>query len=496
MSKSEENLLTPKSQDKVVHRMSWNSPTVTDSQAISRNEGNMPGQPEMGISSSESVLTFGKPPVVPDEFKPTTINKQDNSLELLRCEEESNSTAETLLKVKQAFSASGSNLHHLIGDAKSSFPDVAGETGLSPEKKLLAEGVPENLANAKSRELLHLSNQSYAVDKQQEKKDKIKVLEKRNFKTSLEIELQVPKPEIKSVTELPMSQVLAREDKLTLQKSSSKDTLSKLDSFRRKEEIEVTLSQTAANCEVKCCNLAEDDARPSMAGQLPASELPKSQSEVGNGYLQTENSDKTLTKTSAVSDHIQWFNKLSLNDPSSASKTKPPLKFQRTPVRQSVRRMNSLLEANGRSVSSQPLKASSVGSPLVKSVSYDSALFSCTEKPRKNSVALPLRSQSTYDRVSASHKQLDLASKSCCRQSNPLNKPEASVGTDGIHVHPSKYVLEDLTNHGTVKSSVKVNANANIPGVAPGKERVRYRGSPKNPISAVKLLPAARPVDL
>lgn len=501
MSKSEENLLTPKSQDKVVHRMSWNSPTVTDSQAISRNAGNMPGQPEMGISSSESVLTFGKPPVVPDEFKPTTINKQDNSLELLHCEEESNSTAETLLKVKQAFSASGSNLHHLIGDAKSSFPDVAGETGLSPEKKLLAEGVSENLANTKSRELLQLSNQSYAVDKQQEKKDKIKVLEKRNFKTSLEIELQVPKPEIKSVTELPMSQVLAREDKLTLQKSSSKDTLSKLDSFRRKEEIEVTHSQTAANCEVKCCNLAEDDARPSVAGQLLASELPKSQSEVGNGYLQTENSDKTLTKTSAVSDHIQWFNKLSLNDPSSASKTKPPLKFQRTPVRQSVRRMNSLLEANGRSISSQPLKASSVGSPLVKSVSYDSALFSCTEKPTKNSVALPLRSQSTYDRVSASHKQLDLASKSCCRQSNPLNKPEASVGTDGIHeqkatVHPSKYVLEDLTNHGTVKSSVKVNANANIPGVAPGKERVRYRGSPKNPISAVKLLPAARPVDL
>lgn len=478
--------------------MSWNSPTVTDSQAIRRNEGNRPGRPEKGLSSSESVLIFGKPPVVPDEFKPTTVNKQDNSLELLCCEEESNSTAETLLKVKQAFSASGSNLHNLIGDRKSSFSDVACETGLSPEKELLAEGVSENLANTKSRELLHQSNQSYAVDKQQETKDKIKVLEKRNFKTSLEIELQVPKPDIRSVTELPVSQVLAREDKLTLQNSSSKDDLNKLDSFRRKEEIEMTCSQTAENCEVKCRNLAEDAARPSVAGQLPASQLPKSQSEVGNRYLQTENPDKTSTKTSAVSDHIQWFNKLSLNDPSSASKTKPPLKFQRTPVRQSVRRMNSLLEANGRSVRSQLLKASSVGSPLVKSVSCDSALFSCTEKPSKNSVALPLRSQSTCDQVSVSHKQLDLASKSCCR---PSDKPEASVRTAGVReqkaiVHPSKCVLEDLTNHETVKSSVKVNANVNIPGVAPGKERVRYRGSPKNPISTVKLLPAARPVDL
>ncbi|KFR00987.1 Rho GTPase-activating protein 11A, partial [Nipponia nippon] len=518
VSKSEENLLTPKCHDKVVHRMSWNSPAVTDSQAISRH-------PEMGISSSESVLIFGKPPVVPDEFKSTTVSKQDNSLELLLCEEESNSTAETLLKVKQAFSASGSNLHNLIGDTKSSFSDVAGETlnktlsltGLSPEKELVAEEVSENPANTKSRELFHQFNQSYTIDKQQSKKDEIKVSEKRNFKTSIEIELQVPKPDTKNVTELPVPQMLAREDTLTVQNSSSKDDLNKLDSFGRKAEIELTHSQTAENCIVKCCNLEEDTAKLSVAGQLPTSQLPKSQHEVGNQYLQAENSDKTLTKTSTVSDHgkvsdhIQWFNKLSLNDPSSTSKTKPPLKFQRTPVRQSVRRMNSLLEAKRRSVSSQLLKASDVGSPLVKSLSYDSALFSRTEKPSKNSMALPLRSESTYDQVSISHKQLDLTSKSCCWPLNPSDKPDVCVRTAGIHeqkatVHPSKSVLEDLTNHETVKSSLKVNANINIPGAvpekstttrsAPGKERVRYRGSPKNPISKVKLLPTAKPVDL
>ncbi|KAM6069136.1 rho GTPase-activating protein 11A isoform 3-T3 [Theristicus caerulescens] len=525
VSKSEENLLTPKCHDKVVHRMSWNSPAVTDSQAISRNEGILPGHPEMGISSSESVFIFGKPPVVPDEFKSTTVSKQDNSVGLLLCEEESNSTAETLLKVKQAFSASGSNLHNLIGDTKSSFSDVAGETlnktlsltGLSLEKELLAEEVSENPAHTKSRELFHQFNQSYTIDKQQSKKDEIKVLEKKNFKTSIEIELQVLKPDTKSVTELPVPQTLAREDKLTVQNSSSKDDLNKLDSFGRKEEIELTHSQTAENCMVKCCNLAEDTAKLSVAGQLPTSQLPKSQNEVGNQYLQAENSDKTLTKMSTVSDHgkvsdhIQWFNKLSLNDPSSTSKTKPPLKFQRTPVRQSVRRMNSLLEANRQSVSSQLLKASDVGSLLVKSLSYDSALFSCTEKPSKNSMALPLRSESTYDQVSISHKQLDLTSKSCCRPLNPPDKPDVSVRTAGIHeqkatVHPSKSVLEDLTNHETVKSSLKVNANINIPGAAPekstttrsapGKERVRYRGSPKNPISKVKLLPTAKPVDL
>lgn len=505
--------------------MSWSSPAVTDSQVISKNEQMLPGHSEMGVSSSEPVLIFGKPPVTPDEFKSATVSKQDNNLELVLCEDESNSTAETLLKVKQAFSASGSILHNLIGDKKSSLSVVGSEilnetpcpTGLSSAKKLLVEEVAENQVNVKSRELLHQFNQSAAADKQQSKKEEIEVLEKRNFKTSFEIELQVPKPDIKKGKELPMPQVPAKEDKLTVENSSTKDDLHQLDFYGRKEKIELIHSQTAENCMVKCCNLEEGTAKPSLAGQLPTLQLPKSQNEIGNQYSKAENSDKALTKTltvsdhGKVSDHIQWFNQLSLNDPNSASKTKPPLKFQRTPVRQSVRRMNSLLEARRQSVSSQTVKSSSVGSPLVKSLSCDSALFPCTEKPLKNSVLLPRRSESTRNQVSVAHQQLDLTSKSCCRPVNPSDKPDVSVRTVGIHeqkatVHPSKSVLEDLTNHEMVKSSLKVNANINISGAAseksmiarsaPGKERARYRGSPKNPISEVKLLPTAKPVDL
>ncbi|NXS06287.1 RHGBA protein, partial [Neodrepanis coruscans] len=520
VSKSEENLLTLKCHNKVVHRISWNSPDVVDSQVISKNEQILPGHPETRVGSSESVLIFEKPPVVPDEFKSSTVNKQENNLELVLREEESNSTAETLLKVKQAFSASGSILHNLIGD-KSSFANVADETlcpkGLSPVKELIAEEVSENLAYVKSRELLHQFNQLSATDNQESKNHEIKDLEKKNFKTCIEIDLQVPKQDTKKVIEFPMPQVLVRENKLAVQNNSTNDDLKKLDSFGREEEIELIHSQTPENCVIKCCHLEEGTAELSLAGQLPILQLPKSQNEVGNQYLKAENSDTAATKTSTVSDHgkvsdhIQWFNKLSLNDPSSVSKTKPPLKFQRTPVRQSVRRMNSLLEANRRSASSQPLKSSSVGSPLVKSLSCDSALFSCTEKPSKNSMVLPCRSASTCGQASVSHKQQDLISKSCCRPLNPSDKPDGSVRTAVIHeqkvtVHPSKSVLEDLTNHETVKSSLKVNENINIQGAAlekstitrsaPGKERVRYRGSPKNPISKVKLLPAAKPVDL
>ncbi|XP_021257314.1 rho GTPase-activating protein 11A isoform X2 [Numida meleagris] len=517
VSKSEENLLTPKCCNKVVYRMSWNSPTVKESQEISSSEGILQGN-----SSSESAFIFEKPPVLPDDYKLTAEDQQDNRLKL--CEEANNLTAETLLKVKRAFSASGSNLHHLRADTQPSFSGVTGETltetlhltGLSREKELVAE-VSQSPAKLESRELFYQQNQSDATDKQQPKKDEIKALEKKSFRTSIEIELQVQKPDIRNVVELPVTQVLIREDNLTVQNTSSKDDFKTLDSFGRKEELELMHPQTAENGTVKCCNSEEGTSKLPGAGQLPALQLPTSGNEVGSQYLQAENSARTLNKTSAVSDHgkvsdhIQWFNKLSLNDPSSVSKTKPPLKFQRTPVRQSVRRMNSLLEANKRSISSRLSIANDVGSPLVKSLSCDSALSCCTEKPNKNSIALSLRSESTFDQVSTSHCQLDLTSKSCCRHLYPSDKPDGSVRTAGIYrqkvtVHPSKSVLEDLTNHETVKSCLKVNADVNIPGFAPekstitrsapAKEKARYRGSPKNPISKVKLLPAAKPVDL
>ncbi|NXP56127.1 RHGBA protein, partial [Heliornis fulica] len=522
VSKSEEDLLSPKYHDKVLHRMSWYSPTVKESQTVGKNEGILPGHSERGIGSSESVLKFEKSQVIPVDCKSTTISKEDNSSDLLLCEEESNSTAETLLKVKQAFSASGSNLHNLIGDTKSSFLGAAGKTlneipyvtGLTSEEESLAEEVSESSASIKSRELLHQFNRPYATDKQQLQKKESEVLEKRNFKTSIEIELEVPKAVIKNVAEIPTPQALAKEDKFSVQNSLSKDDSHKLDDSKRKEEIELARSQTAENGMIKGGNLEDDLSQWSAAGQLPTLQLPKSQNEVGNQYLQAENSDKPSTKTSTVSDHgkvsdhVQWFNKLSLNDLSSASITKAPLKFQRTPVRQSVRRINSLLEANRQSVNSHLSKASDVGSPLVKSLSYESALFSRTEKPSKNYVGLPLRSESTYDRVSVSRKQLDLTSKSYCRPLNPSDKPDLSVRTPGNHeqkatLHPSKSVLEDLTNHEMVKSSLK--SNASIPGADPerstvtrntlGKERVCYRGSPKKPVSKGILLPAAKPVD-
>ncbi|XP_053882402.1 rho GTPase-activating protein 11A-like isoform X1 [Malaclemys terrapin pileata] len=522
MSKSEENLLTPKC-DKANYRMSWNGPSITDSHGTSNNEASLMGYLETESCFSEPVLIVEKPPAIPDDLRSTTANhKQDNSLrEYSLCVDENNLTTETLLKIKKAFSESGSNLQNLIGDAKSSVSDLREEkltetpclSGVSPEKDLV-ETSAESLAAEKSKDQFNqFANKSNTTDKYQSSKDEIKVVEENSFQNPIVIELQRQKLGMEDAPEFSMPQVMSREDRLTFQNSYSKDNLKKIDSFRRKEGEELEQSERVAeDYELKSRN----SAQPVAAGELPVSPLLKSRNRPGKLYLQTGGYDNTVPKTlpvsdyGKVSDHVHWFNKLSLNDPCSASKTKPPLKFQRTPVRQSVRRINSLLDSNRQSVSYKLAKPGDVCSPLVKSVSYDTALSSCTEKFSKNSTVSLLYCETTHTQVSTSS-ELDLASKSS-KSINLLEQADVSVKTVRICKqkvtigNPSKSVLEDLTNHEAPKAAVKINSSINIPIATPdkstlrksatGKEKARYRGSPKNPISKAKLLPTTKPVDL
>ncbi|XP_024057823.2 rho GTPase-activating protein 11A isoform X3 [Terrapene carolina triunguis] len=526
MSKSEENLLTPKC-DKANYRMSWNGPSITDSHGTSNNEASLKGYLETEGCFSEPVLIVGKPPAIPDDLRSTTANhKQDNSLrEYSLCVDENNLTTETLLKIKKAFSESGSNLQNLIGDAKSSVSDLREEkltetpclSGVNPEKDLV-ETPAESLAAEKSKDQFNqFANKSNTTDKYQSSKDEITVVEENCFQNPIEIELQTPKLGMENAPEFSMPQVMSREDRLTFQNSYSKDNLKKIDSLRRKEGEELEQSERVAeDYELKSRNSEKDNTEPVAAGELPVSQLLESRNRPGKLYLQTGGYDNTVPKTlpvsdhGKVSDHVHWFNKLSLNDPCSASKTKPPLKFQRTPVRQSVRRINSLLDSNRQSVSYKLAKPGDVCSPLVKSVSYDTALSSCTEKFSKNSTVSLLYCETTHTQVSTSS-ELDLASKSS-KSINPLEQADASGKTVRICKqkvtigNPSKSVLEDLTNHEAPKAAVKMNSSINIPIATPdkstlrksatGKEKARYRGSPKNPISKAKLLPTAKPVDL
>uniref|UniRef100_A0A7M4FNE0 Rho GTPase activating protein 11A n=1 Tax=Crocodylus porosus TaxID=8502 RepID=A0A7M4FNE0_CROPO len=508
ISKSEENLLTPKCHDKVSYRMSWNGPNNADSQGTSNSETNLMGYPEAETCSSEPVLVIGKPPVIPDDLKSSIVNKQDVSLrEFSLCEDE-NLTAETLLKIKKAFSDSGSNLHNLIADTKSSLLELTEERlnetphliGFSPVKEQLAE-VSKNLAVEESKDKL---DESSTTGCHQLRKDEIKVVE-NCFQNPVEIEIQTEKLDTENVPELTMSQVMTSEGKLNFQGSLSKD---KLRSLGRKEGgVELEQSQIFEGYELKYCN-SERESVKSIAGvQIPASQLLGSRNKTGKHSEQTRSYDKTTPKTlpasdlGRVSDHIQWFNKLCLNDPCSASKAKPPLKFQRTPVRQSVRRMNSLLEASRQSVNCKLAKPTDAYSPLAKSVSYDSALSSCLEESSKNSTTSS--SCETVHQVFMSYKEMDLIPKSHSKPLNPVEKDGVSVRT--VRSCKQKVtVLEDVTNQEVSKAAVKLSTNTNIIGAIPDKNiltksatgKARYRGSPKNPISKAKLLPSTKPVDL
>ncbi|TNM95552.1 hypothetical protein fugu_016635 [Takifugu bimaculatus] len=93
---------------------------------------------------------------------------------------------------------------------------------------------------------------------------------------------------------------------------------------------------------------------------------PEVGSEVQNQHVQAASSPETEKRR--VADHIHHFNKLTLHSPRASRLTqiRSPLKFQRTPVRQAVRRINSLM-GDSRRCSQTP-------SRVVKAVSLESGL--------------------------------------------------------------------------------------------------------------------------
>ncbi|KAK5886131.1 hypothetical protein CesoFtcFv8_017202 [Champsocephalus esox] len=81
------------------------------------------------------------------------------------------------------------------------------------------------------------------------------------------------------------------------------------------------------------------------------------------------------TEKRRVADHIHHFNKLTLHSPKGAlaKLVRSPLQFKRTPVRQTVRRMNSLLGESRRPVGKEELGISQNG-PIMKAVSLECGL--------------------------------------------------------------------------------------------------------------------------
>ncbi|XP_057199277.1 rho GTPase-activating protein 11A isoform X2 [Triplophysa rosa] len=194
----------------------------------------------------------------------------------------------------------------------------------------------------------------------------------------------------------------------------------------------------------------------SLSKDPNASSLSANTDEPQNNTDKPQNS--LQTGRMKVSEQIKHFNMMTLNSPKTKM-TRSPLTFQRTPVRQSVRRINSLFR-DGRT-------GLVVASPVTKAVSFESGLCARAK-------------QQTDDPTFA-------------KPPVPPKKPAAR--------HTA---LDDITNRAPKVKSDALSANKNTASEYPKSvclhvaesDGTRYRGSPKNPLSEGRLLAATKPIDL
>ncbi|XP_036592933.1 rho GTPase-activating protein 11A isoform X2 [Trichosurus vulpecula] len=523
ISKSEENLQTPEQTDDVNYRMSWTAPNNNDFQ----DGTSLPvGTFDKESNPSEPVLTVEIPPELPCELTDINVNdKHENSLTGSSLSgDENNLTTETLVKIQKAFSESGSNLNALISDNPSLESDLRKEK-LS-EVPNVEFGPEKNLTEAKDyHETTMLSVEKHDENHTNEQDS---IVSQQNFLVhqlqNLVKDTTMESHTIQKATKLDENLHLNMpKDYLNKQEFPRNDQTNKQDLPRDKEII--TMEETKISIEENepSCSSSEEVVTKSL-GQITChiSKLPRNIRTIQQQLL-VQTCDKTLpggfqmTDHGKVSDHIHWFNKLSLNDSRTESKAKSPLKFQRTPVRQSVRRINSLIEMNRQSGRLASLRE--VPSPLVKSMSCDSDLSSHIESTSNNSSAAPLYSEHKRGQESMSFAQssTELTSKSSIElSSKPCSKVKRHPDSWSTSVRPArvckqkvilgsqiKSVLDDLTNHESLKSVVNTSTafsvgtqEKTIVRKPSGRERVWYKGSPKNPIAKVQLLPTTKPLEL
>uniref|UniRef100_A0A8C7FEU1 Rho GTPase activating protein 11A n=1 Tax=Oncorhynchus kisutch TaxID=8019 RepID=A0A8C7FEU1_ONCKI len=192
------------------------------------------------------------------------------------------------------------------------------------------------------------------------------------------------------------------------------------------------------------------------------------------------------TRRVRVADHIQRFNKLVLYSPKSQAKAvRSPLKFQRTPVRQSVRRINSLLvDRRPAVVGNTSSRAQDTPTPVGKAVSLESGLSAGAQlQPYQCQGGLP-----NYK----------------VRSTKTRPPPVPPKKTASIMRKPRNCALGDVTNKVQPKAKGDTPTK-NSPGGEGQKSVVQqvaerdaccYRGSPRNPLNDGRLLSATKPIDL
>ncbi|XP_071971551.1 rho GTPase-activating protein 11A isoform X2 [Engystomops pustulosus] len=437
ISKSEENLLTPKKSNDTNHRLSWTGPPPP--LEFCDKDTPISGYLYAGNCYSEPPLVAGKPPAMPKQLISLGVSAMEHPNSSL-CEEGENQVHNTVQKITKAFTESGSDLHKVV------------ECSKCTEVEELPDCVSEPLSNFEIQDL-SLDNQSIPVQDEHSSEEDLYV--GKNCHVGKESSTQ-------DVGLEGMAQAEASE--IVLKIVEENDCIDDIGSAELKEES--IMEEPSDNSKAVCPEPVLQKAA-SIPSMFPGPQNPKPN-----------------RRTSRVSDHIQHFNKLCLNDHSVMQKLKSPIKLERTPVRQSVRRINSMSGVKRQESDSQKRKKNPAGSPMVKAVSFDGSLSSDVFLTNGN------RRESSVDHSSIYSFR------------GNFRIPKHPAQNLGISSHPQKTALEDVTNQNVPRSSFKkpdlsaTTPSNNTVRILSGKEHGRYRGSPKNPIARVTFLPATKPLDL
>ncbi|KAK1160487.1 rho GTPase-activating protein 11A-like [Acipenser oxyrinchus oxyrinchus] len=517
ISKSEENLLTPQS-DESAHRTSWNGTSHEESQDLNSET---PMGRYLNNFSSEPALVARKPPViasVPRSLCPGYRTESPHSNASF-AEDENNLSESTLLKIKRGFTESGSGLRSLIGDSSSSMDNFLKERNNFVKEEDTNEPLLSSRNSSDVKETcLGTSPQKQMVHQQIEDLSFVQ----RNIVTSSPgktnananvCHVEEPQSPQKPVDQVPFKLNGTNDsDTVAYEVESIKDScpLEALCDLNSHSAVNVTTEANQSQHHVsKLVVQLQKIIEPPVCEALEyiqPTESARTPEQSPHAGRSAECSPMLISHTSEykfrVADHIQKFNVLSLHSP-KPNNVKSPLKFKRTPVRQSVRRINSLLGVR-RPVGGNN-SPSKIGSPMVKSMSHESGLSLFAEKSLPN-FEEPAHCIHVSEDKCGDKGPCQNTSTNCTVTSL---KPQIYKVTTRFHHQTRHSALGDVTNQVAPKANNPiVNENRVFTGdaqVKPDKsvllemaekEKRRYRGSPKNPLPANKLLSATKPIDL
>ncbi|KAF7669536.1 hypothetical protein LDENG_00182640 [Lucifuga dentata] len=477
ISKSEDNLLTPQ-RDVSTHQTSWSGETPKGAQVFG---GSSFTDTPMNVCLknnyvSEPAIVVSKAPAVASLPKKLCCASSDESLESensltdAQCQ-----TAPTLLKITKAFTGSDSDLRAVIHNCCS----FTGENVTKASDILVppAETPPIIVPPADIQISTFPAQQSLLAADQ-------------NI-TFGQIEIAALSPLHIDSTIFESGEAVSNNSCMV---GGAEREAEQMNCSRLIDALDI---QSPAHFKLGVSSGLQ--STPYWAGLEPRDELntsklrivhekhehsPEIGTEVQNQQPQVANSLET--QTFRVADHIHHFNKLTLCSPraSKVKQLRSPLKFQRTPVRQAVRRINSLVGDSRRparnvetptSQTSQVSKATSLESglstrPQLQLYQGDASLgFSDGAFPKKKPPPVPPK-----------------------KPSNLSRKPKAcALGDVTNKIQPKAKVDSSLPATKTDQAGAQVQ----VQQVAE-KEMCHYRGSPRNPLNQARLLSATKPVDL